>query len=100
MIELAGTVRVGVDHDRCAGFDGCSDHRAVSVESRRVAVHLDRDVVFGGRGGQFVNVHFEPGAAVDESAGGVAEDIYLGVFDSPHEPVGRILAALIQRAVG
>ena len=78
-------MRVGVDGDECALFEGVADPTPVHVEAAGVGVEFDRDVVSDAGVDDGFVIDGVAGAAEEEAAGHVAEDGGVGVFDGFEE---------------
>ncbi len=96
VVEVFALVGVAVDGEEAAGLDGGVDVRVAEVEAHPVGVDFEGDVVLLCRGVEGVHVGREAGAAVDEAAGGVAEDVDERVPDGAEEAAGGALGVLRQ----
>ena len=78
-------VGVGIDGDQCAFVEGIADPAPVHIEAAGVGVEFDDDVVGDAGVDDLLMVDGIAGAAEEKTAGEVAEDGGIGVFDGADE---------------
>ena len=92
-------MRVARDHELSAAILGEPRVDVVQIEPIDLAVDLERDAGSGRRVEDGLDVEGIGLAPKQTPAGGVAEDVDVGVLDRPQQPVGHLLAILVESGV-
>lgn len=89
-IEFGDAVGVGVDRDFQAGVAGEAGVFDAEVEAVGAGVYFEKAAALAGVFDHAVDIDFVAGAAEEQAAGGVAEDVAVGVVHRAEEALGLL----------